>query len=804
MKNKKLKFIIFLFFFAFLSLYLITAFQLSHSNYGSSIEITDLNIQNADNSNFIHFDSKLDTFLEDKLGQVNQFEMVDVIITLSYQPKLDDGISKGEKVTTFTNLIQNSQNKIISIIENDGGTVNHEFSIINAISASISIKTLKKLINLESIARIEYDYEIKMSLDYSVDTILDPSGYSYSWNSSFNGTGIVVAVLDSGIHESHAALQGRILDKYNAFDFSTNVADDEVGTPSHGTHVAGCIASNDTTYTGVSPAVSLIIAKVFDSTGSGQSTQLMIGAEWAVTTASPKADIINFSGGSRIVGGDDGQHSLAFFIDAIVSTYDVLWINAAGNSGSSSGTIEIPADAYNSIAVGNMVSGNNAIRLGDSIAGSSSRGPTYDLRIKPEIVAPGSSIYSPQVSGWSSVTGTSFSAPHVTGAAALLYQYFKEELTTLESKYYPLVTKAALIHTAEDWGTAGVDNNYGFGYINMPDMWNFTQNGYFYGESVASDYVTNRAPSFYNVTINTSEIFNMTFVWNRHARYVSPNVYYYGSGVPNNFDLYLLDKNGTIVSYSNDTLNNIEQISYTSYKDDYYYLRIDIEGDLEYSAEEAFGLVSSHNLDNFTIPIPSISFNVYPDIDLNLNHLLYFTTFDVNEKIRITATSSSGTEILYGQVLVGDTLSDMSIITSTQASFVTNVLIDYIPQGYLLTSLLSGISVMVRVKVYDSGPITSHVVKDFEITVHGFMFDIIPPIVIVLGTLIAIDFIRDRRVKAIYKEYQGDNKKDISKEVKDPKILDMYCPGCGMSIQVLKSEKIKFSCPYCNALVDLS
>ena len=100
MKNKKLQIIIFLLFFSFLSLQLLIAFQLANSGFGSSIEVTDLNIQNAENSNFIKFESKIDSYLENKLDQVNQFEKVDVIITLSYQPKMDDDLTKEEKLTT--------------------------------------------------------------------------------------------------------------------------------------------------------------------------------------------------------------------------------------------------------------------------------------------------------------------------------------------------------------------------------------------------------------------------------------------------------------------------------------------------------------------------------------------------------------------------------------------------------------------------------------------------------------------------------------------------------------------------------
>ena len=767
MKNKKLKFIIFLLFFGFLSLNLIMAFQLANSGFGSSFEVTDLNMLNSENSNHVKFESKIDPFLENMLDQVNQFEMVDVIITLSYQPKMDDALPKEEKLNTFTNLIQDSQDKVVNFILNEEGTINHEFSIVNTISATVSIKTLNKLVDMDSIARIEYDYELKTSLDDSVDSILDPTGYAYSWNSSFNGSGIVVAVLDSGINETHPAFVGKVVDKFNAFDYSSNVADDEVSTPSHGTHVAGCIASVDATYTGVSPGVSLIIGKVFDSTGTGSSTVLMRGAEWAVATANPKADIINFSGGTRIAGQEDGQTSLAFFIDAITSTYDVLWINAAGNSGGGSQTIEVPADAYNSIAVGNMNDFNTALRAGDTILSSSSRGPTVDGRVKPEIVAPGTSINSPYVGGWGAVSGTSFSAPHVAGAAALLYQYFTEEESSLHSDYYALVTKAALIHTAEDWGGAGVDYTYGYGYVNMPDLYSFTQNGFFYGKTLSAYNVAYRVPYFYNVSLNASENFNLTFVWNRHASYSAGATYYYGDGVPNDFNLYLLNRSGHVVASSTDDKNNIEQLSYTPPSDDFYFLKIVVEGDLQYGGAEKIGLVSSYNLTQADIGF-DVSISINPLVDLNLDYnpynLFSLDPYNLYEQVKIVLSTSGDTQFLNGTVSYSTVVDNMTMTTNQRLEYTTDSLINLIPPNLLMSSVLLGISIQLQVKAYDTEVIQSYMTGDFEIKIHGFIFDIIPPIVIVLGTLIVVDYIRDRRARALY----GPTKKETDDYIDYP------------------------------------
>ena len=769
MKGRKLRYIIMFLFFTLLALQLIIVCENSFLFNTCTVEIKDLNDSDTNQLNIIKFESKFDVKIESLIESGSEKEIIPVIIVLSEQPKINDSITDRDEITQISkNQISKSQNDIIKLINEDNEIIKHTFWVINAISANLTIKTIKKLLTLDEIARIEYDYKLKAAISDSVPAIEQDSPYS-NWNSSYNGTGVVVAICDTGINENHPALQGRVVDRYNAFTGTSNVADDDSST-SHGSMCAGIINSNDSTYTGVAPDARLVIVKVFDNTGSGDSSYLMVGAQWAVTQANPKPDIINFSGGITTTEAslpNDGQSSLSFFVDAITSTYDVLWINAAGNRVGSNQIINLPADSYNCIAVGALTNLGTPARNDDFWASTySSYGPTNDGRIKPEVVAPGTSIHSAAYTGstWTTQSGTSFSAPHVTGAAAVIQQYLAEE-TSITKKYYPLVTKSILIHTATDWnmtgpGSAndGIDSNTGFGYISLPKVQNFTNYGYIYGASLSSYYVAYQIPYYYNVSLEAGIPFNLTFVWNRHASYNAPYVYYYGSGIPNNINLYLLNRSGTIVANSTDQKNNIEQLNYTSASNDFYFLKIVVEGDLQYAGEENYGLVSSYELNQANLDF-FVDLSYMPSVDLNLDYIFYNNflsiflpnaPYNLNERISLTVTATGNTSILNGTLAYGTKTVEMTKISNQILIYQTEPLINLISQQLLINSIISGVTFEFQILIYDDKVPQSYMTRNFEITIHAFIYDIIPPAIIVLGILIAVDYIRDRRAKHLY------------------------------------------------------
>ncbi len=219
-----------------------------------------------------------------------------------------------------------------------------------------------------------------------------------------DGSGVDVAVVDTGINYSHTAFKNIGI----GYDFvrGDNYAEDENG---HGTHVSGIIASNDLTYS--APNATLMHIKVLDETGTGNASTVIAGIEWAVDHG---AEVISMSLGGT---GGDGTSALSEASDSAVSK-GVVVVAAAGNDGPASGTITSPGDAREVITVG-------AIDDYDSVPSWSSRGPTTDGRTKPDVVAPGVSITSTALDGgFTTKSGTSMSTPHVSGAAALLIQAY--------------------------------------------------------------------------------------------------------------------------------------------------------------------------------------------------------------------------------------------------------------------------------------------------------------------------------------------------------------------------------------------
>ncbi|HLS39985.1 MAG TPA: S8 family serine peptidase [Ornithinicoccus sp.] len=265
----------------------------------------------------------------------------------------------------------------------------------------------------------------KIWLDRPVEAVLDRSvpqiGADEAWELGLDGTGVTVAVLDSGIDLEHPDLADRVVDSVN-FSASDTV-DDRHG---HGTHVASTIAGSGAAsggrYVGVAPGAELLNVKVLDDVGSGTTSGVIAGMEWA---AEHGADIVNMSLGER-GNYSDGTDPASTAVNALTEEHGTLFVVAAGNDGPRDGTVTSPATADLALTVG-------SVDRDESIAETSSRGPrTGDHAIKPEITAPGVDIVAARAEGsglgfplddhYMYLSGTSMAAPHVAGAAALVLQ----------------------------------------------------------------------------------------------------------------------------------------------------------------------------------------------------------------------------------------------------------------------------------------------------------------------------------------------------------------------------------------------
>lgn len=296
-------------------------------------------------------------------------------------------------------------------------------------------RAIQRLAENPDVLRIYQDLPVYALLDISIPQI----GIPRLWEEGLRGEGTRIAVIDTGIDVDHPDFEGRIA---ATSDFTGEGPGDRNG---HGTHcasiAAGSGAAYEGKYRGVAPAATIYAAKVLRANGQGMMSTVMAGIEWAVDQG---VHIINLSLGGP--GPGDGSDALSEMCDAAVAD-GVTVVVAAGNDGPNGYTIGSPGSARSVITIG-------ACNGDDRIAPFSSRGPTTDGRVKPDVVLPGVDIVAARAGGtsmgtvvdewYTSASGTSMATPHAAGVCALLLQ--------AHPGLTPAQIKARLMGTAIDLG----------------------------------------------------------------------------------------------------------------------------------------------------------------------------------------------------------------------------------------------------------------------------------------------------------------------------------------------------------------
>ncbi|GGM97719.1 type VII secretion-associated serine protease mycosin [Actinoplanes campanulatus] len=259
-----------------------------------------------------------------------------------------------------------------------------------------------------------------------------------AWQRS-TGSGVTVAVIDTGVDAAHPDLGANVLRGYDAIANTAGTSTDGNG---HGTHVAGTIAAvtgNGVGVSGIAPDVRILPVKVLAANGSGNMSDTAEGIVWAADNG---AQVINMSLGATT------KVSAVSNAITYARSKGVTVIAAAGNSRQQGSPVSYPAADEGVVAVA-------ATDSADKVAGYSNAGAYVD------VAAPGSNITStyPTALGaqYKAMNGTSMAAPHVAAVAALLKGY--------RSSLTPDQIETALEKSAADLGTAGFDNDFGNGRI---------------------------------------------------------------------------------------------------------------------------------------------------------------------------------------------------------------------------------------------------------------------------------------------------------------------------------------------------
>ncbi|MHA1933945.1 MAG: S8 family serine peptidase [Candidatus Thorarchaeota archaeon] len=346
-------------------------------------------------------------------------------------------------------------------------SIRHVFTRIPVVSLYSSVSGIYSMMDISQIEILTLDRQHTIQLsseEFGVAQISGNQGYIHGdeilgasdmWAQGYDGSGVTVAVIDSGAMGTHPDIEDRLIGFYDFIggnhDMDPTGGIDAYDDNGHGTATAWLVAGsgeeNGGIYKGMAPGADLLIIKVLDSSGAGDDTVIAQGIEYAVETG---VDVISLSIGSDWSEGEFVfEPSVLQILDAIASGVTV--VISAGNSGPAAQSINSPATVEEAITVG-------ASSGAAGVVGFSSTGPVLrtvsdpvGYYAKPDLVAPGFQVLSGRYDGnpfeypsynasqygdaytlWS---GTSASAPQVAGLVALLKDKYVG-LTPIEAKTF--------------------------------------------------------------------------------------------------------------------------------------------------------------------------------------------------------------------------------------------------------------------------------------------------------------------------------------------------------------------------------
>jgi subtilisin family serine protease len=367
-----------------------------------------------------------------------------------------------DEMKTVANATQRPVDSLLTTRRREGRVGKYEaLWVINGLSVTASpdvIDELSRRTDVESITSDTVDIVPSTLPPVPATASADSAVINAPtlWSQGFYGQGVVIADLDTGVDATHPDLSGSYRGGSNSWFDPYGQHSTPTDLSGHGTATTGIIVGGDSSGVtiGVAPGAKWIAAKIFNDAGTATATAIHQAMQWVLdpdgnpaTADAPQ--VVNNSWAYGTPGCN-----LQFQPDLqAMRAAGIIPVFAAGNYGPGTGTSVSPANYPEALAVGSTDNTDfidPGTSVGPSACGEAST--TY-----PDLVAPGYNIYTTDLHGfyqWGS--GTSFAAPHVTGALALLLSAQPSAGASVE---------AALSSSAVDLGVVGADNIYGHGRI---------------------------------------------------------------------------------------------------------------------------------------------------------------------------------------------------------------------------------------------------------------------------------------------------------------------------------------------------
>lgn len=403
-------------------------------------------------------------------------EAVAVIVTLSAKVDLelfqdrDKSLRRSRLIRELKRQADTTQQPLRTFLRSQGITRLKQLHMINGLAFTAPVHVIQALARYPGIASIKLDAVLRAPtatlnavpiVEWNLQAIRAPE----LWDLGHTGQGVVVASMDTGVDLNHPELRNKWRGGSNSWFDPRGEHITPYDANGHGTQTMGIIVGGTAggPAIGVAPAAQWIAVKIFDDAGQALLSDIHLGFQWLLDpdenpNTNDAPDIVNNSWGLTTTA----QCVEEFRTDIqSLKTAGIAVVFSAGNNGPGIDTSTSPANYPESVSVG-------AVDASLSIASFSSRGSSAcdSLLVYPTMVAPGVQIRTTDLTfgglfpdAYVAVTGTSFAAPHITGAMALLLSAF------------PHVTVAALeavLHqSAVDLGPAGPEVAYGYGLMDV-------------------------------------------------------------------------------------------------------------------------------------------------------------------------------------------------------------------------------------------------------------------------------------------------------------------------------------------------